>query len=358
MPPLTDAQRSALSAVRTRSEGCRAAAQRRIAAVLDRVGEADPVRLPAGAATRGGVAVHFHPDRLATDGRTVVEGLRDDGIYRSQWVTGISNGGLTAFPGGERDRWEERLFAGAYQRTGVTADERPIYGGLDLLGHPDGPCPRFGSCYLVLSPTVAPRTTYCFGDSHDDPADVATSETFDAVLAALVETVEATGSALGRPAVTVGELVASLAVHGPTPNVLGRAIDDYIEAQIHGPLRLEDDVDAVVADPSFRGSGAGRSLVELAERYHLDLRWHPGFALAPGAVPADLRGPAVPALARPNSSASIRSPPAPNRVATCRAARSVVVEPGRWVDQGSPAEVLQHLKQLWHVLVIRGEPVG
>ncbi|MET8066789.1 DUF3626 domain-containing protein [Micromonospora sp. NPDC005313] len=39
-----------------------------------------------------------------------------------------------------------------------------------------------------------------------------------------------------------------------------------------------------------------------------------------------------------------------------RAAASVVREPQRWADRG-PAEVtLQHLKQLWHVLVRFGAP--
>ena len=60
------------------------------------------------------ITVSFHPDRLLADGRTVAESLVADGRYRSQFETGISNGGLTAFPGGDRDVWEQRMFAGAY----------------------------------------------------------------------------------------------------------------------------------------------------------------------------------------------------------------------------------------------------
>jgi len=45
------------------------------------------------------VDVHLHPDRMV-GGRTVVEALVADGVYRSQWETGTSNGGLTATPGG------------------------------------------------------------------------------------------------------------------------------------------------------------------------------------------------------------------------------------------------------------------
>ncbi len=38
------------------------------------------------------------------------------------------------------------------------------------------------------------------------------------------------------------------------------------------------------------------------------------------------------------------------------AARSLVQDPDAWADLGSPAECLQWLKQLWHVLVIAGHP--
>ncbi|MEV4390360.1 DUF3626 domain-containing protein, partial [Micromonospora sp. NPDC049580] len=34
-----------------------------------------------------------------------------------------------------------------------------------------------------------------------------------------------------------------------------------------------------------------------------------------------------------------------------RGAVSVVTEPQRWADRGPVADTLQHLKQLWHVLV-------
>ncbi len=39
-----------------------------------------------------------------------------------------------------------------------------------------------------------------------------------------------------------------------------------------------------------------------------------------------------------------------------RSAPSVVREPGRWADHATPAETLQHLEQLWHVLVRYGRP--
>ena len=59
------------------------------------------------------VTLHFHPDRLV-NGTPVLELMAHDGVYRSQFETGMSNGGLTAYPGGDRWRWESRIFAAAY----------------------------------------------------------------------------------------------------------------------------------------------------------------------------------------------------------------------------------------------------
>ncbi len=67
------------------------------------------------------ITLNFHPDRTAS-GRPILDALAQDGTYHSQFVTGTSNGGLTAHPGGDRQRWESRIFAGAY-------DEAPAPSG-------------------------------------------------------------------------------------------------------------------------------------------------------------------------------------------------------------------------------------
>jgi hypothetical protein len=75
------------------------------------------------------VALHFHPDRPDAGGQSVAESLLNTGRYRSQFETGISNGGLTAHPGGARQHWEEKLFGGAYENSNAEAEakahERP-----------------------------------------------------------------------------------------------------------------------------------------------------------------------------------------------------------------------------------------
>jgi hypothetical protein len=75
------------------------------------------------------VTLHFHPDRL-TAGTPILERLARDGVYRSQFETGTSNGGLTAHPGGS---------------------------------------PRFGSAHLRLAAHTLSRTTFCYPDSFHEP---------------------------------------------------------------------------------------------------------------------------------------------------------------------------------------------
>ena len=128
------------------------------------------------------IALHFHPDRLDSSKKSVAEALFEQGVYKSQFETLLSNGSVSAYPGGERDLWEKRIFGGAYQLEGVTNDQRPKYGALNLMLHPDGPAPRFGSCYFLLSPKVSSRSTYTYLDSHQDPKEKGTYEEFDMIL--------------------------------------------------------------------------------------------------------------------------------------------------------------------------------
>lgn len=187
------------------------------------------------------VTLNFHPDR-PVGGRTVVEALADDGRYLSQFVTAISNGGLTAHPGGDRWRWESRMFGGAYDD--ADPHERPVYGALDHRRRPGGGAPRFGSSYLLLTDAVLSRCTFCYPDSVFAPTSFGVAARCD---------------------------LADLA-DADTP---ADPLDHYVEAHVHGPVRLDRDVTALVLDASYRGSP-----VETASRcLPCPVRWHPGFRL-------------------------------------------------------------------------------
>ncbi|MFE9539506.1 DUF3626 domain-containing protein [Streptomyces sp. NPDC006691] len=322
---LTRAQSAALTHVRT---AARSAARR----ATGRLGGVDAQALTSHVMDRARITLNFHPDRpRPTDGRTVAEALAVDAVYRSQYETGLSNGGRTAFPGGARDEWERSLFGGAYHADGV----RPKYGALNLLGHADGAAPRFGSCHVRLRPEVNRRATFCHGDSHLGPEDVGTADAFWCVLAALVE--DGT-DVRGVPSGTHGR------IHG-------RILDGYVEAQVHGPVVLTRDAEAIVLDPSFRGTPAARLLASTG----VPIEWHPGFVLAPHEVDAEFRGPVM----LPLAARVVRAYSADGllRAETLgHAAASVVREPRAWAEFGSGDEVLQYVKQLWHVLARFGRP--
>jgi hypothetical protein len=338
--PETPHQRAALAAVRARGS-----------APEEPLGP-----LARAIAEHACVTLNFHPYRRLADGKSVAEGLLSDGVYRGQFETGISNGGATAYPGGARDNWEDELFEGAYR--GAASATRPKYGALALMRHADGAAPRFGCCYLRLRPTLSHRCTFTWGDSHDRPSHVGTVDALGTVLGALMDDVRSRGATLGASGLDERALLERLlrelpssARTQPSNDRLGRALDEYIEAQVHGPVSLHRDVDALVADAALRGTDTGAVLERVAETYHLAFHWHPGFRLVAASIPDDFRGPRVPALARRLGA------PAIDASVLALAAQSMHIEPARWRDWAEPEDTLQHLKQLWHCLVAFGDPV-
>ena len=199
------------------------------------------------------VTVQFHPD-WPHRGQRVIEALAASGVYRSQFVTGISNGGLTAHPGGDRWRWESRLFAGRYDTR--PAEERPVYGAWNRRADPYGGAVRFGSAYLQLRPAVLERSTFCFPDSVFEPENVGGPEVLPRLCA------------LADQAVGLDHL------------------DEAVEAQVHGPVVVAEDVEAIVLDPSVADS----AVAESADRLGCPVRYHPGFRVTTAGLDPDYRG--------------------------------------------------------------------
>src|SRR5262249_15743360 len=130
---------------------------------------------------------------------------------------------------------------------------------------------------------------------------------------------------------------------------------EYLEVQLHGPLRLDVDVDCLVCDPAFRSSSVGLPLTRLAERYGFTLRFNSGFKLEFNGIPADFRGPLMPPLPRRLEKEYSRGLRRLDISIIGDAAQSVVRTPERWADWGVTKDALQHLKQLWHTLVQFGK---
>ncbi|GAB1339234.1 DUF3626 domain-containing protein [Streptomyces sp. E-15] len=249
------------------------------------------------------VTLNFHPDRVFA-GLPILAALARDGAYHSQFVTGTSNGGLTAHPGGDRTRWESRIFGGVYDD--AEPPERPVYGALDFRRQVVGAAPRFGSAHLRLTGAVLARSTFCYPDSAAEPTDF--------------------GVAAAMP------LVALAAADGRD------ALDDYVEAHVHGGVRLDRDVEALVLDACYRGTP-----VEAAARHlPVPLAWHPGYRLTVTELRrhADYRGPRYADLG-------------------ARIARQGVITPRVIGDAArSGRHDLQDLKKVWHTLARFGAPEG
>lgn len=303
------------------------------------------------------VALHFHPDRLDPDLKSVAKALLDCGIYKSQFETGLSSGSVSAHLGGARDLWEKQLFGGAYQQVGVEHSHRPKYGALDLLAHPDGPAPRFGSCYFLLKPEVTKRCTFTYLDSHQDPKEKGTYDEFDDILAALLSDSFSDEVVLGeqlRPQHLIEKITSSMEKSFEERLSLPhrRVSDHYIEAQIHGSISLTDDVDFLIADPAFKGTDVGDQLSAACDMFKIDLYWHAGYVLPTAEVPLDYRGPTMPSLAKrvaPDGMLDV--------VKIGKAAASLRISPSAWADRGGEKDVLQELKLLWHVLQRFGRPL-
>ncbi|MBY6438041.1 DUF3626 domain-containing protein, partial [Rhodococcus kroppenstedtii] len=197
------------------------------------------------------------------------------------------------FAGGDRWKWESRLFAGRYDRD--AAINRPVYGAWNRRADPYGAAIRFGSSYLRLHTAAIDRATFCFPDSVFEPVDVGGAE--------LLPYLRALADQSGLD-----------------------DLDDYVETHIHGAVRVSTDVAAIVLDPSFVGTAVHAAAHQLG----CPIEFHAGFTASPDALDPEYRGAHIVELAR--------------RLGTELTPRII----GDAAHAGTyPA---QTLKQLWHCL--------
>lgn len=249
------------------------------------------------------ITLNFHPDRVS-GGLPILVALARDGAYHSQYVTGTSNGGLTAHPGGDRHRWESRIFGGVYDDAAPA--ERPLYGALNFRHQVVGAAPRFGSSHLRLTAAVLHRATFCYPDSAAEPTDF--------------------GVASAMPLIALAEADEQ------------DPLNDYIESHVHAGVLLARDVEALVLDADYRGTPVEAA----ARRLPFPPEWHPGYRLTVTELRrhAGYRGPEYADLGAQIAERGLLTP----RVIG-DAART-----GRYAPQD--------LKMVWHTLARFGAPEG
>jgi hypothetical protein len=248
------------------------------------------------------VTINFHPDRLTASGQHILKVLAKDGWIRSQFETGTSNGGLSAFEGGERWKWESSAFDGIYDR--APASDRPKYGALNYQQQGAGAAPRFGSSFFKLKLSILDRTTFCYPESWLGPKAFGYANVVEHLIALA----------------TVDEL---------------DTLDRYIEAHVHGSIFLKTDVESIVLDPCFRGTDIEAD----AEKLGCKVEWHKGFKVQVATLNQypDYRGPQYVELAHEIAKQGVITP-------------EII---GNAVNRKVYNE--QDLKKVWHYLAMFGD---
>eukprot|EP00927_Polykrikos_kofoidii_P065838 TRINITY_DN61554_c0_g1_i1.p1 TRINITY_DN61554_c0_g1~~TRINITY_DN61554_c0_g1_i1.p1 ORF type:complete len:614 (+),score=88.70 TRINITY_DN61554_c0_g1_i1:24-1844(+) len=170
--------------------------------------------------------------------------LEKDTHYRNQFETKSSGAALDE---DARVRWENGLFSGAYDQPGVRGTDRVKYGALNVMNDYRGVvrCHNYGSSYIILKDT----RLRCTCSPEDSAAMKAESlAVFDSYAHVLNEYSDA-------------ELVETLKVGVSTDDALlgdssSVGLMKYKEAQIHGEIRFDRHVEAIVVDTEHKSQEA------------------------------------------------------------------------------------------------------
>ena len=320
------------------------------------------------------VTLNFHPDRISQNGKLIIDNLLSDGKYHNQFKTGVSNGGLNPYEGGQRDLWEKRLFCCAYHDGRSALADRPKYGALNIHNHIDGAAPRFGSCFFTLKPHMAGRCTFADGDSNSNPATMGTAGHFCGILLAMLQSVRDTGQLYGEGGFTVKSAVDYiLSMRRGSMGALGRNLDFYIETHVHGDILLSKDVACLYLDGSYIGTYIEEAALALCKRYGISPRYIPKRQFPANRIDDEWKGP----LARPLAKRIVNkfkdgvlqslhanyrvsysgglSGDMLNAALLGLASQDSVINQSEWLDIGTQYDLSQNFKYLWHYIAHFGD---
>ena len=294
------------------------------------------------------ITINFHPDRFSNNGQTIIENLVEQRQYHGQFRTGTTNGGRTAYVGGDRFLWEQRMFFDAYPPDIL---DRPKYGALNIFRYIDGASVRFGSCFFALKHEILSRCTFAYGDSHTSPTTICTHDTFIGILAGMLNEYLCTGKMLNQVFTLSSkqEILAVLLNTCDEVKHIGKNLDCCVETHIHGDIQLDRDIDYFYVDASFQNTITGEQANELCKKCGIKLRWIPTRQIHVKSISNLFRGPKIPILAnRIDSLFGKRG--FINAELIGRASRDSHLYPDAWADLGSEPELFQYFKQLWHTI--------
>lgn len=181
-----------------------------------------------------------------------IDKIANDTHYRNQFETNVSSGTLSR---AQRTAWEHRLFGNQNGYSSATDFERPKYGNLPANIYNvskthyvnDIAC-GYGNMYFVLKEEVRKRTTFTYGDS--------ASKNYTSV------------SNFNYPTITL--------VNSPSTfnNIKSRGHggSSYFELQIHGPVRLDTDIEMLRYPSSYGYETEYADAFELLKKKGIEIK--------------------------------------------------------------------------------------
>jgi hypothetical protein len=226
-------------------------------------GEAEVERVLEFIRDEAPAQIHFPPTKRLPSGATVLDSLLATGEFYNQYQSGVSGGTLDPRRHGRRDEYERKTFGGRYH-DGVKFNpaERPRYAVLNAEALKVAGASQYGWAVLELKQAVKARMTLTPTDSgNHTPAQLGTPDHARHVLA--------------HPSLRDDRF---LAIFRHVLEGQNAQVEKYLEGQVHGSVLLGLDAGRLLEPVSF--SDSAQSVVPLAKRYRIPLRWTDGNRLA------------------------------------------------------------------------------
>lgn len=169
----------------------------------------------------------------------------EDDYYRNSFETGNSGGSNDKVA---RSSWENQLFNSLYANS--SHEEKVKYGALNLTNSPKGidSCYGYGNSFLVLKNEIKDRCTFVLGDSSKMDMHLGTFKYCDILLALMPN--------------NLLDKVINISIEKIDFCDYGNF--EYIEAQIHGPIRLHQDIELLVVNSNYNTNG---SILDLLDQF-------------------------------------------------------------------------------------------
>jgi hypothetical protein len=164
----------------------------------------------------------------------------NDEYYRNTFETNVKGEAYLA----GRKVWETNMFHKIYDN--VEPFDRIKYGVLNLLNSPTGlaSCTSYGDSFFIFKKDVKKRTTFTIGDSSLQQFDMGSFDHPDGLLLLLPDT-EFCDLIRVATKKDITELINLKQVKHFNP---------YIEAQIHGSVKFDRDIESIVVPKKHRGN--------------------------------------------------------------------------------------------------------